>query len=720
MQCKECGYRLWNIQSRTCPECGKDFKPSEFDYVPSSVAFCCPHCDQSYFGTDERGHLTPRAFECVGCKRHIDMDEMVLRPGPGYEERQAHQSENPWVERKKSQSSFLAWIKTSWRAMMRPNDLAKTFGDRNDCFPASISFLFFNNALITLLGLGVIIVMVGMETLTDSYRNNHLETAAGLVALLGLCAMGGAFAAFIVVSIWAMLTHGALRVLAKPEGNFRETFDCLCFSNGVTFITAVPICGLYGLSWIVGIWWPISAGFMLAKRHKVSVGRAMMAAWVFPIIAVIGLGGLIGYMVHTVQKQISNMATEMVSTKDVGQAILKQVHDDNTIGPDHVLRLLLSDELGGIWEWQLADNSPTNWGSGFQEGCNNISRVFDVQSSDDSVAVYKKHITDALDQLPPLEGPGYRFGSVLFLYNKVTTDKLDPQLWLMVVWPRASQPQTVQVFFADGRTRRFDVTKLIDAVDEQDALRRKLELPEIGSLDAINIRPIPLLLSQTNMMMDFEHYDLSKALLAVTQDDGNIGPRHVLELLLSRKVATALFDDADKDDWNSFNTNNNGMGNWHDQWIYQARKQQKQALKQTLASLPPRQGPGYRFGQMVMVYDGIAKDKLDDRLWLAVRWPRNYAPEQTRIFLADGRMIHVLARDIPRLLVEQDQLRSELGLPRIEDLSRIPEVTLSIPDVGGGSANVQGGFNMPVPVGSHAEAEDSSDAHGDASSNQDE
>jgi hypothetical protein len=685
MQCKQCGYWLWNIQGRECPECGKEFKPSEFDFIPNSVAFCCPHCDQNYFGTDERGQLVPRAFECITCQNQIDMDEMVLRPRPGFEQKRAHQSSNPWQVRKESKSSFRAWLLTCWRAMIRPNDLVQKNEPDNEAFPASISFLFFNNAMIMLLGVGLFVVLLNIQESSFTRSDFGVESITGLLAGLFLLALAGAFAAFVVVAIWSVLTHVMLRLLAKPKGVQRDTLDCLCYSNGVTLMTAVPICGFYALSWVAGIWWPISAGFMLAKRHQVSIGRAMMAVWVFPIIVVIGMGCLIAYGVHQFQQQMANFSTSMVSTDSVGQTILKHINDDQTIGPDHVLRLMVGSNLHGTWEYELADQAPADWGKGFQEGCNDLSTLIQQQSSGDARQAHIKHITDALDRLPPLEGAGYRFGSVLFLYNKVTTDKLDPALWLLVVWPRASHPATVDVFFADGKTKSFAIAELIDAVDEQDVLRNKLGLPEIGSLDAVTIRPLPLIPVQSNVVSDFESYDLSGKILAVKNDDGQIGPNHVLQLLMQQKLSTAVFDDTDLDDWNSYASENQSMGNWHNNWFNLASDRQRKRLDEQLANLPKRDGAGYRFGQMVMVYDGIVRDKLDDRLWLAVRWPKNYAPEQTRIFLADGRMIHVLAKDMPRLLVEQDQLRSELGLPRILDLNRLDEVKIEIPQVGDGT-----------------------------------
>ncbi len=100
MRCLQCDYTLWNLTARNCPECGASFAPSDYDFVVNSVRFCCPHCDQSYYGTGEKGHLHPNEFDCVGCGQHVHMDEMVLRPAEGLEEEQTQVDRMPWLERR--------------------------------------------------------------------------------------------------------------------------------------------------------------------------------------------------------------------------------------------------------------------------------------------------------------------------------------------------------------------------------------------------------------------------------------------------------------------------------------------------------------------------------------------------------------------------------------------------------------------------------------------
>lgn len=693
MQCRQCGYRLWNIQSRHCPECGQGFTPSEFEYVPGSVAFCCPHCDQNYFGMDQRGQLVPSEFDCIECGNHVHMDEMVLRPAEGYEEQQTRQNVNPWETRDKRKSTFKAWLRTCATAMLRPTDLV-TQQDAAKGVGSPIGFLLFHTAITMLCGAGILVVIA---TAGGLMRGNAINAIFSMLTGLGLLVFISMLVVLLVVAIWSGVTHVILKMLGKPAGRYGDTFACMCYANGATVLTALPLCGIYALSWLGMIWWPISAGIMLAKRHQMTVFKALIAVWVLPVLLFVGSSAAIGYVIYSIQSGTGMRYSPTVSTVSLGADILNEVHNDQTIGPKHVAQYFFDNKHDG-WEWQVSDFAVNQYTGGLQEGFNNLRASFQEERQGIRKA-HRTQLQNAIELLPQLDGAGYRFGSMLFLYNKVTTDKLDPELWLVVHWPRMGNVDQHTVFKANGTQVTYTTTELLEALDEQDALRRKLGLPEIESLDAIRIVPIPTNYTGVHHDEPLAKYDLSGFITSIVRDDGQIGPDHVLRLLMADKLATDLFADVDGKDvrsrWNAA-ANDTSMNNWHDKWMKHASTNQKNALKTQLDELPPRSGTGmpgtsglaglpggagYRFGQMVMVYDGITKDKLDDRLWLAVRWPKTYAPEQTKIYLADGRMIHVLTDEMPKLLVEQDDLRNELGLPMIVELGNCSEVPLKIDTV---------------------------------------
>lgn len=687
MQCKQCGYRLWNINSRQCPECGKDFKPTDYDFVPSSVAFCCPHCDQTYYGTSQRGHLVPEAFECVQCQKHIHMDETVLRPTVGYEERHTRIAQNPWAERQPGKSTIMAWLRTSSRALFRPTELMLRDKPESGLSPA-VSFLCFNTMMTSLCGLGIFVALTrGM----GYGANSVYQTIIGILGGLFVLVLASILLMLFLVFIWSGITHGMLKLMGKPQGQYMDTFDCISFANGTTVMTALPICGMYGLSWIAAIWWPISAAQILAKKHAMSVVKSLIAVSILPMLFFVGMSGAVGYAIYDEFRTFDDNL-QQASAESIGKKILAHVNEDKTIGPRHVFAYILAKPIRE-WDWEMGDMNQETWSGGFQEGCSELSSMLNGEKRDNQ-KWHKDQITKVLDELPTIEGPGYRFGSMLFVYNKVTTDKLDPNLWLIVHWPRNSKPDEHAVFKADGTQVMYATIDLLNSLDEQDALRRKLDLPEIDSLDKIRIVSMPLQYQLTTHKLDPPQLDLAGRLLEVKHVDGRIGPDHVLRLLLDEKLATQLFEDVDADQWNYVYSPPMVGEQWHRLWVTNAKDQEKTQLIKELDDLPARDGVGYRFGQMVMLYDGIKQDMLDENLWLAVRWPKSYSPEQTRIYLANGKMIHVLKDDMPRLLVEQDDLRKKLGLKMIVDLNMVPEVALDIAVISNEDISEMSGFQF--------------------------
>ena len=123
MRCKDCDYPLWNLTSRQCPECGVSFRPSEFEFVPNSVRFCCPRCDHPYYGTGEKGHVEPASFACLKCAHPVHIDEMVLRPGLGVDDESTRLKRMPWLERKEL-GRIKAWF------MMEPEGNSAFRSDR--------------------------------------------------------------------------------------------------------------------------------------------------------------------------------------------------------------------------------------------------------------------------------------------------------------------------------------------------------------------------------------------------------------------------------------------------------------------------------------------------------------------------------------------------------------------------------------------------------------
>lgn len=678
MQCRNCGYRLWNIQSRQCPECGHGFVPSDYDFVPGTVTFCCPHCQQAYYGTDAKGHLAPRSFTCATCQQPIDMDQMVLLPAAGVQEQQTLATDNPWSKRDMKSSTIRAWWRVCLRALFRPSDLVSPIDARTSYARSSWFFMFINLFVLVLLGISPFLIL----TIVMEFDHSGIWAVGSLLGMMALIVTVGFLPLLFAVGFWSGVTHGMLRLMGKPTCKFTETFDCICYASGTTSLAAIPIIGPVLFSWYTMLWWPISAGLILARQHQLSRIKSIIAVMVVPMMLFMSVVGYAAYEIHS----YSSMQTSYyypTSTLEIGRQILKQVNDDGTIGPDHILRFLFNPELQQTsWESELEDRDRDTWSGGLQEGFEDLRYVRswnDDEKHKDRYQAYIKEVTKVLDNMLPIQGPGYRFGGMLFLNNKVTTEKLDPNLWLMVHWPRHDKTEQHAVFKADGTEVYMSKNELLTALDDQNALRRQLELPEIQSLDAIRIVPFLMLDEGDYEQPDLETLQVGKRVAEITKPDGTIGPDHIVRTFLDKKLVSEPF--ADMAPYSASRVRNPYPENWHGSWVENAAPSKKEDLYKQLDALPSRNGPGYRFGQMLLVYDGIPASKVTPELWLAIRWPKNDTLELTRVYKADGSIIQFFTEDMPKQLAAQEQLREQLGLPLIGVMEDFKEVTMTIPKV---------------------------------------
>ena len=156
MKCKTCQYPLWNIRARVCPECGSGFKPSDFDFVPSTVRFCCPSCSQPYYGTDDRGHLVPKSFDCVKCGHPVEMDETVLLPTEGVDEAKTQQDGLAWE--RPELGGWKRYWSTCGQALVLPHKLGAMLAQEGTPGRATRFFLWTQ----TLVIIGSVLPFIGL------------------------------------------------------------------------------------------------------------------------------------------------------------------------------------------------------------------------------------------------------------------------------------------------------------------------------------------------------------------------------------------------------------------------------------------------------------------------------------------------------------------------------------------------------------------------------
>ena len=341
MRCKSCGYSLWNIKARQCPECGTPFRPSEHEFAPQKIQFRCPHCDQKYFGTSDRGHLEPSHFECSNCGNRIHMDEMIVAPAEGITEQQTAVDRMPWLERGEGRI-FKAWFATIKWAMLEPHRLIRAT-------PADIPFgrawLFglITTAMFLLIGFYIPFLAYGAAIsfgMGQSGLGGMWFSIGGFTTLLvGIVAVG------LYLLLWAAITHAMLKMTGKTAHTFRRTCHAIYYSAPAGVVLLIPLCNvLFGL-----VWWIASAAIMIKESQKVHGARAAIAVFVWPFISVYllqALTGLQGIVLFTVLIPFAfsgglgggtfagGMAVSNETTM-VAQAVLSSANSSNGTGPTH-------------------------------------------------------------------------------------------------------------------------------------------------------------------------------------------------------------------------------------------------------------------------------------------------------------------------------------------------------------------------------------------------
>ncbi|MBX3374431.1 MAG: YIP1 family protein [Phycisphaeraceae bacterium] len=288
MLCRTCEYPLWDLPTRVCPECGAPFRPGEFEFERGQVRFCCPHCDQAYYGTGPRGELVPSQFTCVSCNRAIGMDDMVVRP---VDPRRVT-GLAPWL-RRASLGSWRAWIRTVGLAMVNPGRLMRDVPLRSDLRQA-FGFLALTLAVVVALNA---LPYVAFGTLVGgaglSGRSAWAEWARG-AAIGGAISAGVWLALLLLTGAWALVAHGTLRLTGGAAGGLRRTFQCIAYTGGAGVVMAVPCIGCQYF-WA---WWVVVACIAVALSHPVGGFRATLAVAGPPAaIILLAIGGWAAMMI---------------------------------------------------------------------------------------------------------------------------------------------------------------------------------------------------------------------------------------------------------------------------------------------------------------------------------------------------------------------------------------------------------------------------------------
>ncbi len=492
MHCRNCDYPLWNLTTGICPECGVVFAPSEFEFVPNSVRFCCPQCQQTYYGTDQRGHLDPQQFDCVQCGTALHMDKMVLLPAEGVAEARTKPDANPWLERKE-RGFFRASFATVGKSLAGQAAMMRGLGDQ---VRAGEAWRFALLILLVWLGVGVALPLFGFAAIT-SLSSAHRATVA--IAAAAGTTLGLAGAWFILVVLWGLSTHGLLRVTGGAPHTIGRTFEAILYSSGVTLPMAVPLIGAYCGIYLLVPWWVISAILMITFGQKVHGGRAILATVALPgTMFILIVGGYIGLMSYTVT-QMQAMgpggawSTGFSSSQTLATDVMDYARINNGSGPPHVILLLQSDaEPNGLavrtWNTTADDFVQLSTETYTEDIPVDGATLDDFENL--NLVERRTAASNVLDAMSE-NLVAYRFGDYVFTYPGADLSEPDNLLWVVIMLPDpdVNSPlapwQSIEVGLADKSVTIFQVKDLAMQTETQNAHRASIGLPPLPDLTTV-------------------------------------------------------------------------------------------------------------------------------------------------------------------------------------------------------------------------------------------
>ena len=280
MKCRTCDYPLWNIAPGPCPECGDRFDPTDFEYPEGRIHFCCPHCDQHYFGDGIGGHLSPSAFDCVQCGAGITERECTLRPVPGFTDAELEVMPAPWFDRRRP--GFRRFVDTIGWSMVKPAHLGEMM-PATGVLRGGVLFTSLVHFGSTLLGFGTMALFIVVFAAIASNLGQVVGVVLSFLILSGIFAIGGVLA----VALQGVVAHGVLRATGPVRHSIGTTVGITCFASGPIAISAVPCLGQTCLGSVGMIWACVSSILAIKAVQAVPTWRAVLAGVLFPVLVIV-------------------------------------------------------------------------------------------------------------------------------------------------------------------------------------------------------------------------------------------------------------------------------------------------------------------------------------------------------------------------------------------------------------------------------------------------
>ncbi len=287
MRCKNCQHNLWNQPApregelRACAECGTPYTLGEFEYQVGKVKFCCKHCGTAYYGTSERGHLEPHAFNCATCTTPITMEDCVAQPHDAKDDEAAMLFEPiPWL----GEGALLArWWRTVTMGFSRNVEIHRRLNAQPQ--PAlAIGFIAMHGWISSAVSAALAVVMVlgVVGVFTGGGYNMGL---GGVIALQ--------IASFLIYPLY-LLWSAAIAAWcvslspAKDVLPFRRALEVILYSSGALIFSLIPVCG----SFLGFLFWIVHAGQAIAAAAGKDRATPVVVLYIVGVVAALVVNGV--------------------------------------------------------------------------------------------------------------------------------------------------------------------------------------------------------------------------------------------------------------------------------------------------------------------------------------------------------------------------------------------------------------------------------------------
>ena len=286
MRCASCDALLFDQPEPVCPSCSLPFIIEDYTFEQGTVSFNCPHCDQAYYGNDDRGLPVPRAFECPGCQQQIKLQQMRVKPLASDAAGQLSAHGTPW-DRRKEIGLVTAWWDTVKMILMSPTAFFR------DHIGTSFKEAYFFDVICHYVGMiPASAVTVLISWLTADFVRQAGKTPpelSAVIAMSGVVALVGPLVFPIVPGvIMPGITHLCLWPMAAKRRSFMHTYRTFLYGGAANVLAAVPLCGALAAPILTLVVWIKG----MKEVHRTGVGVAILATlfgFLFFTAASIGL-----------------------------------------------------------------------------------------------------------------------------------------------------------------------------------------------------------------------------------------------------------------------------------------------------------------------------------------------------------------------------------------------------------------------------------------------